>query len=182
MTGKATLECAAAPGAIEVVLSSGNPSVASPKATSVFVSQGTASATFEVATNAVLAKTTATVSGTAGGVTKSKVLTLMTAASVSPTSLKFPAQAAGTTSAPLIATVTNKGAGAFAVDSIGVTGTYASWFAPTSNCPAVLAGGASCTISVTFTPMAAASRSAKLMIATSATSTPLGVSLSGTGT
>jgi hypothetical protein len=35
---------------------------------------------------------------------------------------------------------------------------------------------------VTFRPLAVASKSAKLTIATSATSTPLSVALSGTGT
>jgi hypothetical protein len=69
----------------------------------------------------------------------------------------------------------------FSVSSISLTGTGASWFAQTNNCPASLAPGASCTISVTFTPQAALSKSAKVSIATSATATPLSVSLSGTG-
>jgi hypothetical protein len=103
------------------------------------------------------------------------------AAAVSPTSLRFGSVALGTASAPLNATLSNNGAAAFSVSSISLTGTGASWFAQTNNCPASLAPGASCTISVTFTPAAAASKSAKLSIATSATSTPLSVSLSGTG-
>jgi hypothetical protein len=70
---------------------------------------------------------------------------------------------------------------AISVEGISVTGTYAGWFAEANNCPAVLPAGASCAISVTFAPQAAANRSAKLSIATSATVTPLGVSLSGTG-
>jgi len=41
--------------------------------------------------------------------------------------------------------------------------------------------GASCTIGVTFRPAFAAYKTAKLSIATSATATPLSVSLSGTG-
>jgi hypothetical protein len=67
------------------------------------------------------------------------------------------------------------------VDGINVTGTAASWFAQTNNCPATLAAGASCTVSATFTPLSAANKSAKLNIATSATETPLSVTLSGTG-
>jgi len=86
-----------------------------------------------------------------------------------------------TTSAPLNATLTNAGAVAIAIDSIGVTGTYASWFPMTENCPASLAPGASCTITVTFQPLAAASRSAKVSIASNATATPMTVALSGTG-
>ena len=139
------------------------------------------SATFDVVTNPVLAKTTATISGTANGITKSKVLTVTPAAVVAPTSLKFGSVTVGQTSAPLTATLTNKGAVPFTVNGISLTGTYASWFAQTNNCPANLAAGASCTVSVTFTPQAALSKSAKLSIATSATSMPLSVSLSGTG-
>jgi hypothetical protein len=77
--------------------------------------------------------------------------------------------------------LTNKGAVPFSVSSISLTGTGAAWFAQTNNCPASLVAGASCVISVTFTPQTALTKSAKLSIATSATSTPLSVSLSGTG-
>lgn len=80
------------------------------------------------------------------------------------------------------ATLTNEGTAAFAITSITLTGNYAAWFAQDNDCVANLAPGESCTIGVTFTPAAAATRSAKLSIATSATATPLNVSLSGTGT
>jgi hypothetical protein len=88
----------------------------------------------------------------------------------------------GTTSGVRNAILTNNGSVAFPVNSISITGTYASWFAQTNNCPANLAAGASCTIGVRFAPLAAATKLAKLSIATGATSTPLSVSLSGTGT
>jgi hypothetical protein len=181
VTGKATLECKAGPGPITVDLSSKNAAVASPVAASIVVPQGLQTATFDVATNPVLATTKATISGVANGITKSKVLTVNVAASVSPTSLKFGSVPVGQTSAPLNATLTNKGNVAFTFNGISLTGTGAPWFAQTNNCPASLAPGASCTISVTFTPQAAAIKSAKLTIGTSATSTPLSVSLSGTG-
>jgi hypothetical protein len=179
--GKALLECAAAPGAIEVVLSSSNSAAASPDAPSIFVPQGMQSATFDVTTNSVLARTTAVISGAAGGIQKSKLLTVTPAAVASPTSLKFLNVTVGQTSSALNVTLTNKGTVPFAIDTIGVTGTYAAWFAQTNDCPASLAPGGSCTTGVTFTPSAAASRSAKLQIYTSATSAPLSVSLSGTG-
>jgi hypothetical protein len=67
------------------------------------------------------------------------------------------------------------------INGIAFSGSYAGWFSQTSNCPANLAAGASCTISVRFTPGAALSKSAKLQISTGATATPLNVSLSGTG-
>jgi hypothetical protein len=100
---------------------------------------------------------------------------------VSPASLKFGSVAVGDTSSPLTATVTNRGTIPVSIDSIAVTGTYASWFPTSEDCPASLAAGASCTVSVTFKPIAAASRSAKVSVASSATALPLTVSVSGTG-
>jgi hypothetical protein len=181
VVGKATLECNAGPGPITVDLSSTNAAVAYPVAASIVVPQGLKSASFDVSTNPVQAKSYATIAGAANGITKSKKLTVNVAAAVSPTSLRFGSVAVGQTAGPLSTTLTNKGAVPFSVSSISLTGTGASWFAQTNNCPASLAPGASCTISVTFTPQAALSKSAKVSIATSATATPLSVSLSGTG-
>ena len=109
VVGTAKLECKAAPGPIEVVLASSNPAVANPVATSVFVPQGLQSATFDITTSPVLAKATASISGTANGIKKTKVLTVNPAASVSPTSLKFGNVVVGTTSPVLGATLQNKG-------------------------------------------------------------------------
>jgi len=181
VVGTAKLECKAGPGPVEVTLLSANPTAAVPVAASIFVPQGLQSATFDVTTSSVPAKTTATISGTANDVTKSKKLTVNVAAAASPTSLKFGSVAVGATSATQVVTLSNKGALALSVTGINLTGTNASWFAQTNNCPASLAAGQTCTISVTFKPLAASSKSAKLSIATSATSTPLSVSVSGTG-
>jgi hypothetical protein len=179
--GTAKLECKAGPGPITVDLASDNAAAAAPVAASTVVSAGTQSVTFDVRTSRVLATAYATISGTANGITKAKRITVSPSAVVSPTSLKFGSVAVGATSAPLVATLTNKGVASFAIDGIAVTGTYASWFPMTENCAASLAPGASCTISVRFKPLAAASRSAKVTITTSATATPLAVGLSGTG-
>ena len=181
VVGRATLECDAGPGPITVDLSSNSPAVASPVAASVVVPQGVKTANFDVTTSAVQVRSYATISGTANGITKSKRLTVNVAAAVSPTRLGFGNVAVGTTSGPLQATLTNGGKVPFSVTGISLTGTGASWFAQTNNCPARLAAGTSCTISVTFTPLSVSSKSARLSIATSATTTPLSVSLSGTG-
>jgi hypothetical protein len=179
--GTAKLECKAALGPIEVALESNNPAVANPVAMNVFVPQGLQSATFDITTSPVLAKTTARISGTANGITKSKVLTVIPAASVSPTSLKFGNVVVGTTSPVLNTTLQNKGTASFALAGISLTGTAAALFAQSNDCPATLAAGASCTIGVTFSPTVTGAKSAKLSIATSATAAPLSVSLSGTG-
>jgi hypothetical protein len=181
VSGMAKLECNAGPGPITVDLSSNNAVVADPVAASLVVPQGLRSANFDVATNAVQTKSYATIAGTANGITKSKKLTVNVAAAVSPTSLKFGSVSVGQSSATLNATLTNRGTVPFSVNSISLTGTAASWFAQTNNCPASLEPGVACTVSVTFKPISAASKSAKLSIATGATATPLSVSLSGTG-
>ena len=182
VAGTAKLECKAGPGPVTVNLASSQPAVAQPVAPAVVVAQGLQSASFDVTTSKVLAKITASISGTANGITKAKTLTVTPAAVASPTALKFGSVVVGTTSAPLNATLTNAGAVAIAIDSISVTGTSASWFPMAENCPASLAPAASCTITVTFQPLAAASRSAKVSIASSATAAPLTVAVSGTGT
>jgi hypothetical protein len=179
--GTATLECAAGPGPVTVELASSRPEVANPVAASVVVPQGLKSVPFEVVTNAVLSRTTASLSGVANDIKKSRTLTVTPAASASPTSLKFGSHVVGTTSAPLGVTLGNKGTFAVTVDGITLTGTSAAWFGQTNDCAATLPAGASCSISVTFTPLAVAAKSARLSIATSATATPIGVSLSGTG-
>jgi len=81
----------------------------------------------------------------------------------------------------LSATLSNRGTVSYAIDGISLTGTNARYYSQTSNCPANLAAGASCSITVRFSPIIAGTKSAKLSIATSATSAPLNVSLSGTG-
>ena len=180
VAGTAKLECKAGPGPVTVELASNN-AAAQPVAASVVVPQGLQSTPFDVATSKVLVKTKATISATANGLAKTKTLYLTPAASVSPTILKFGSVAVGGTSAPLVATLSNKGAIAVTIDSIALTGTSAGWFAMSESCPASLAPGATCTISVTFKPLAAASRSAKVSIGNSATALPLSVTVNGTG-
>jgi len=103
------------------------------------------------------------------------------AASLTPASLSFTTQA-GTTSAAQIATLKNAGSAALTISGISLTGPGASAFAQSNTCGASLAAGASCAISVTFTPAAAATFSASLSMADNATGSPQIVMLTGTGT
>ena len=181
VVGTAKLECVAGPGPVTVALASSDATVAHAVATSIVVPQGLQSSTFAVVTSPVLAKRAPSISASANGITKAKTLTVTPAASVSPTSLKFGSVMVGQTSAALTATITNKGAVAFLVNGVSLVGAYASWFAQTNTCSATLAAGSSCAVRVTFKPLGATSRSATVSIATNATSTPLSVTLSGTG-
>jgi len=180
VTGTATLECLAGPGPIEVVLSSTDAAVAAPTMDSVLVPAGAKSAEFMVTTTPVLATTKPKVGGTANGIAKSRTLTVTTPVALSASSLKFGSLLIGTTSAEQSVTLTNFGTESFSITGIALSGTSAKYYAQSHDCPAVLAAGASCTIGVTFTPTVTGSRSAKLVVSTSA-SNPVNVALSGTG-
>jgi hypothetical protein len=69
---------------------------------------------------------------------------------LSPSNLGFGRIPFGTTSPPQAVTLSNPGTAPLAISSIYI---YDPSFAQTNNCPATLAPGTACTISVTFTPM-----------------------------
>jgi len=97
--------------------------------------------------------------------------------SLSTSSLNFGSQLVATTSVPLLVTLTNTGGTSLNISSISTSAS----FAQTNNCPATLAGGANCTISVTFKPQASGAVNGALTITDSASGSPHTVSLSGTG-
>src|SRR5207245_1491643 len=103
------------------------------------------------------------------------------AISLSATSLSFGSQATVNASAAQTVTLSNTG-GPLSISSMAVTGTNAGDFSETNTCGSSVAGGANCTISVTFTPTAAGSRVGAVTITDNATGSPQSVSLSGTGT
>ena len=76
VTGSATLECTAAPGPVNVNLSSSNPTVASPIAATLTVPQGLQSVSFDVTTRQVQSETTVTISANANGVARSAALSV----------------------------------------------------------------------------------------------------------
>jgi hypothetical protein len=96
---------------------------------------------------------------------------------VAPTSLSFASQNVGSTSAAQSVTVSNTGSAAAAVSGISTSGD----FAQTNNCGSSIAAGASCAVSVTFTPTASGTRAGTLSIASNASNNPVSVALSGTG-
>jgi hypothetical protein len=119
---------------------------------------------------------TGSVPGT-GAVTFS-VLLQVPVISLSSKLFTFPSQWVGTTSAAQNFTVTNTGSAPLPISSIAINGD----FAQTNACGTSVAAGATCTISVTFTPTAAGARLAMITITDNATGSPLTVALSGTGT
>ncbi|MGA3026770.1 MAG: choice-of-anchor D domain-containing protein [Bryobacteraceae bacterium] len=101
-----------------------------------------------------------------------------------PSSLTFTNQNVNSTSAAQAVTLTNNGTGALTIASIAFTGTNPGDFGKTTTCGATLAGsGGTCTISVTFTPTAAGSRTATLVVTDNAgnvTGSQQQVTLNGT--
>ena len=85
--------------------------------------------------------------------------------SVNPTSVEFGNQMVNTTSAPRAVTVTNTGSTPQPVSG-RMNGRTGQWqgFASTSDCPTMLAVGASCTLNVTFTPTATGGWGAYLVV------------------
>ncbi len=103
--------------------------------------------------------------------------TVTTPPTVSPTSLSFGYVNSGATSAAQSVTITNPGTAALAISSVSTSGA----FAQTNTCGSVLSAGASCTATVTFSPTTGGAQTGELAIANSATSSPIGATLSGTG-
>ena len=122
----------------------------------------------------------ATVSG-ANLTVSSFTSTAVPLASLSPASVTFGTQLVNTASAASVVVLTNPGAGAMTISSISISGTNSSNFARTTTCGSTLAAGASCNISITFTPSATGVRTATLSVSDNAAGSPHTVSLSGTG-
>jgi len=95
---------------------------------------------------------------------------------LTPGSLSFPTQAVDTTSAVQAVTVTNNQSTALSIASIVAS----SGFSQTNNCPASLAGAASCTIKVAFAPTQVGSQTGTVTITDNAATSPQAINLSGT--
>ncbi len=132
------------------------------------------SATVSVADNATGSPQTAALSGTG-------VAPAAPQAVLSPTSLAYPSQTTGTTSAAQTVTLSNPGNATLTITGISLAGTNPGDFAQTNTCGSSLAAAASCMISVTFTPASAASFSATVSVADNAAGSPQTAALSGTG-
>ena len=104
------------------------------------------------------------------------------AVSLSALSLDFGNQSVGTASAPGSITVTNGGTVPLNITAVSVSGAQASDFAQSSNCIGSVAPFGSCTITVTFTPGNAGTRSGSVVITNNAPGNPHSVALTGVGT
>ncbi len=131
-------------------------------------------ATVSVADNATGSPQTATLSGT-GTAPATPIATL------SPSSVSFGNVVSGGTANAQTVTLKNTGNATLSLSGVTLAGANPADFADTTNCGETLAAGASCTISVTFTPASVASFAATISVADSAAGSPQITSLSGAG-
>ncbi len=105
------------------------------------------------------------------------VFGLLPSAQLAPASVDFGSQVVGTTSVSQPITLTNLGSTTLTISAITTSGD----FSKTDNCGSALAGNASCTINVAFTPTASGTRNGSLTVTDSAGNSPQTASLTGTG-
>ena len=105
-------------------------------------------------------------------------ITILPGIAINPAGLSFAAQSINTTSPSQTVTIVN-GDNAQTISSIVISGANAADFADTTTCGPGLSIGASCTITVTFTPTGSGIRKASLVITDSAPGSPHVVNLTG---
>ena len=134
---------------------------------------GAESATLTVSNNAPAPYNALTSSLTGTGVAQ---------ATASPTSLTFPKQTVGTTSAPQNVTLKNNLLTDLSISGLTFAGADSGDYAVSSTtCGSSLPSKTACTVSVTFTPTATGTQTALLNVSDSANNSPQAVSLTGTG-
>jgi hypothetical protein len=88
----------------------------------------------------------------------------------------------GAAAAPQVVTVTNTGDGALTIRAIGINGAAASDYTQSSNCLRAIAPGASCSLTVSFTPHGYGVRAAAVTLYDDGLGGTQSISLRGTGT
>jgi subtilase family serine protease/sugar lactone lactonase YvrE len=136
-------------------------------------STGSYAASVSIKDNATGSPQTIALTGT--GIAAAPAVTL------SATSVAFGNQAKGTTSVAKTITLKNTGTAALSSIAITLAGSAPADFAESNNCGASLAVSASCTLTLTFKPAAAAAYTATVDIKDNAAGSPQTIALSGTG-
>jgi WD40 repeat protein len=95
--------------------------------------------------------------------------------------LGFGAQQVGTTGGAQSVTLTNDGTAKLAISGVTISGADPSDFTARSGCPATLAQGGSCTVSVRFAPTAVSLRTAEVGVVDDAPLSPQAIAVSGYG-
>ncbi len=101
------------------------------------------------------------------------------AVDISPSSLTFPSQTVGTTSAPKTITLENYGDATLTLGSVATVGPFV---VSANTCGTSLAAGSICTISVEFKPLQTGAANGDLVLTDNAGDSPQMIVLTGTGT
>jgi hypothetical protein len=139
------------------------------------------------ATQARMANTGAVVDGAANlwisdnGNNRIRHVVLGPELSESAGTLNFGTLPLNTKSAPQSVVSSSSGGLDISLSSVSITGTNASEFAQSNNCPSMIAPNRTCTANVTFTPTAYGPASATLTFTDNAADSPQKVTLSGSG-
>lgn len=110
---------------------------------------------------------TVTINDNAPGTPQSISLTgqgVIPTATLAPTILTFPSQLVNSAAPSQSITITNSGSGPLLITSISITGANTGDFSQTNTCGTQVGAGASCTITVTFTPTAVGPRTAAVTV------------------
>jgi hypothetical protein len=129
---------------------------------------GNANATLQVSYNLPGGPQTVPLTGTGSG----------PGVSLSPSSISFPSQAAGTTSPPQIVTLTNTGNATLTISNVAAS---SAEFKVVNGCGNSVATGASCSIGISFEPTQSGTISGTLMVTDNAAGSPQTVALKGIG-
>jgi hypothetical protein len=113
-----------------------------------------------------------------GGIYAIPVPAAIPAVTVAPTTLTYTNENTGTSSAPQSITLNNFGGAPLNIASIAVTGDFVS----ANTCPAALAGGSTCTISVSYAPTKTGAEIGAVTITDNAFTGTQSVTLAGFGT
>jgi hypothetical protein len=121
--------------------------------------------------------------GASSGTVTTVLSGIGTIVDLSPSSLTFGNQTVGSSSAPQAVTLRNMSTSStLAISNIGIAGNAnADYQITTSTCGITLAGGASCTVEVTFNPTKKGNRKASLTVTHYEDGSPHAVSLDGSG-
>lgn len=98
----------------------------------------------------------------------------------SPTSLTFASTDVSVADATQTITLSNPGTAPLTITALAVTGADPSDFTQTHTCTGTVAAAGSCTITVTFNPIAAGTRTASVSVTDNAAASPQTVALTGT--
>jgi len=131
------------------------------------ISTGNATGSVGITDNAAGSPQQISLSGT--GVTPAAAVTF------SATSLTFPTLTVGTASPPQVVTLTSSGSATLTISKIAIAGDYTQ----SNNCGSSLTPGASCTISIIFTPKGSGSGNGTLSVTDNASGSPQTVGLNG---